>query len=120
MTSAAWKRGAMIVAPILLVGFSLLHGLDEVLAQGYPPQPDEWIRYLGTIPGRWLALHVAGLGLFPLLGLVVLWMLPAGGAASRVSRLALAAYIVLYPAFDTLVGIGSSNLIRYRATLPPA
>src|SRR5262249_23552656 len=49
-----------------------------------------------------------------------LWMLPAHGTASRVSRLALAAYIVLYPAFDTLVGINSSLLIQYRQSLPPA
>jgi hypothetical protein len=120
MTSATLQRGVMMVAPGLLFVFSLLHGADEVLAQGGPPAPDEWVRYVASIQARWLALHVAGLGLFPLLGLTVLWMLPYDGIAGRISRLALAAYIVLYPAFDALVGIGSYILIQYRDTLPAA
>jgi hypothetical protein len=119
MNSRMLKRSAMVAAPVLLVAFSLLHGVDELVTHGVP-EPDEWIRYVSTIPERWLALHVAGLALFPLLGLTVLWMLPADGTASRVSRLAIAAYIVLYPAFDALVGIGSYVLIQYRATLAPA
>jgi hypothetical protein len=120
LSIAALKRGVMVSAPILLVAFSLLHGADELVAHGGPPEPDEWLRYLSTIQERWLALHVTGLALFPLLGLVVLWMLPADGTASRVSRVALAAYIVLYPAFDALVGIGSHILIQYRQSLSPA
>ena len=114
---AAWRRSAMIAAPILLFVFGLLHGTDELVSHGIPDQ-DDWLRYISTIQGRWLMLHVAGLGLWPLLGLVVLWMLPAHGTASQVSRAALAAYIILYPAFDALVGIGSATLVRYRQTLP--
>jgi hypothetical protein len=113
-----WKRSLMLGAPFLLMIFSLLHGADELVSHGIP-DADELVRYISTIQGRWLLLHVSGLGLFPLLGLVVQWMLPSHGPASRVSRLALAAYIVLYPAFDALVGIGSSILIRYRQTLSP-
>jgi hypothetical protein len=116
---AAWRRGAMIAAPIVLVVFSLLHGGDELVLRGIPDH-DEWVRYVSTIPGRWLMLHVIGLALFPLLGLVTWWMLPLGRTASLVSRAALAAYIVLYPAYDALVGIGSSVLLRYRQTLPAA
>jgi len=104
--------------PILLVVFSLLHGTDFLMSHGIGmPNGDEWVRYLSSISGRWLALHVAGLAVFPLLGIVVWRMLPAHGTASRVSRVALALYVVLYPAFDALVGIGSSILIRYRGTL---
>lgn len=112
-----WKRAAQIAAPILLFIFSLLHSGDQLIAHGMPPEPDEWIDYLSRIPGRWLALHLVGLGMFPLLGLVVWWMLPP---RRRVSQVALASYVVLYPAFDALVGIGSSILIRYRGTLSVA
>jgi len=120
MSSASLKRGVMIAAPGLLFVFSLPHGAEEVLAHPGPPTPDEWVRYVASIQARWLALHVAGLGLFPLLGLTVLWMLPCNGIAGRISRVALAAYIVLYPAFDALVGIGSYILIQYRETLSTA
>jgi hypothetical protein len=47
-------------------------------------------------------------------------MLPRRGSASQVSRIALAVYIVLYPAFDALVGIGSGLLLAQRSTLAPA
>ena len=111
----------MIAAPIALVVLSLLHGGDWLVSHGIRiPSPDEWVHYISTIQGRWLMLHLVGLGLFPLLGLVTWWMLPPRGTASQVSRAALAAYIVLYPAFDALVGIGSGILVRYRDTLPTA
>jgi hypothetical protein len=115
----AWKRGAMMAAPILLIVFSVLHGGDELVSRGIPDH-DEWVRYVSTIQGRWLLLHLVGLGLFPLLGLVTWWMLPPRGTASRVSRAALAVYIILYPAYDALVGIGASVLLRYRQALPAA
>src|SRR6266542_1298768 len=109
-----WQRLVIVTAPILLVAFSLLHGVDFIISHGVGmPEGDQWVQYLSTIPGRWLALHVVGLGLFPLLGIAVWWMLPAQGMATRVSRAALALYIVLYPAFDALVGIGSSILIHH-------
>src|SRR5918911_3949698 len=116
---AAWRRGAMIAAPIVLVVFSLLHGGDELVLRGIPDH-DEWVRYVPTIPGRWLMLHLIGLAMFPLLGLVTWWMLPPRRTAGQVSRLGLAVYIVLYPAYDALVGIGSSVLLRYRETLSAA
>jgi len=61
--------------------------------------------------------NVIQMPLFAALGLSVLWMLPRRGTASQVSQIALAAYIVLYPAFDALVGIGSGLLLSQRATL---
>ena len=115
----ACRRSVMLAAPILLVVFSLLHGGDELVSHGIPDH-DEWVRYVSTIQGRWLLLHLVGLGLFPLLGLVTWWMLPPRRTATRVSRAALAAYIVLYPAYDALVGIGSAVLLRYRQALSAA
>jgi hypothetical protein len=119
MKSVSHKRVVLIVAPILLFAFSLLHGPDAVPPNGIL-DPDAWLRYVASIQGRWLALHLSGLGLFPLLGLAVAWMLPATGSARTVSRVALAAFVVLYPAFDALVGIGSYILIHYRKTLSAA
>ena len=68
------------------------------------------------------------LPLFALLGVILYWMLPGHGCASRVSRAALLAYIVFYPAFDASVGLGSGTLLQSwrgltaveQATLEPA
>lgn len=103
------------------MGLLLLHPGLEV------PR-EEWVPRLAAILGRWIALHIVLLPLFALLGAVVYWMLPVRGRASRVSRVALLAYIVLYPAFDAAVGLGSGALLQTwrglstveRATLEPA
>jgi len=116
-----WQRRVIVTAPILLFVFSLLHGVDFLISHGVGmPDADQWVQYLATVPRRWLALHVAGLAVFPLLGVAVWWMLPAEGTASRISRAALALYVVLYPAFDALVGIGSAILIHQREALTPS
>jgi hypothetical protein len=112
---ALWQRLLIVTAPVLLLVFSLLHGVDFLISHGVgKPDPDQWVQYLSTVPRRWLALHVAGLALFPLLGAAVWSILPGKGTASQVSRAALAVYVILYPAFDALVGIGSALLIRQR------
>jgi hypothetical protein len=117
-SSSAAKRIAMVLAPILLFVFSLLHGLDRLIMHGMgTPDVDAWVQWLSSNQVRWLALHVAGLGLFPLLGLAVWWMLPMHRGASRISRVALAIYIVLYAAFDAMVGIGSYVLVHHRQGL---
>src|SRR6266536_1556203 len=118
VTRTIWQRLAMVAAPLLLLVFSLLHGVDFLISHGVGvPDADQWVQYLSTVRGRWLALHVAGLALFPLLAVAVWCMLPVDGMASRLSRWALAVYVVLYPAFDALVGIGSSILLRQREGL---
>jgi hypothetical protein len=116
-----WQQSVIVAAPILLLLFSLLHGVEFVISHGVGmPDADQWVHYLSTVPRRWLALHFAGLVVFPMLAVAVWWILPAKGTASRISRVALALYIVLYPAFDALVGIGSSILIRQREVLTPS
>jgi hypothetical protein len=115
---APWKRLAMIAAPLSLSILTLFHGLEEVVSEGVP-NSEAWIQYIATIKDRWLLIHILGLALFPLLGLTVLWMLPARGQARQFSRISLFVFIVLYPAFDALVGIGSAILLDYRATLSP-
>lgn len=112
------RRLVVLGAPLALIPFSLAHGLDWLVMHGMHDDYDAFIRYLVDIRGRWLAVHVAGLALFPLLGVAVWWMLPPGRLASRVSRAGLAPYIVLYAAFDAIAGIGSAVAAEYRAGLP--
>src|SRR4029453_3966662 len=81
---------------------------------------DEWIQHLTNIQGRWLAAHIGGVALFPLIGMTIWWMLPQRGIASSVSRVALIVYVPLYIAVDAVLGIGSSILIHYREGLATA
>jgi hypothetical protein len=102
----------------MLVPFSLAHGLDWLVMHGMHDDYDAFIQYIVDIRGRWLAVHLAGLVLFPLLGVAVWWMLPSSRIASRISRAGLAAYIVLYAAFDAVAGIGSAIVADFRAGMP--
>lgn len=118
--SSALRRAVIVAAPVALIVFSLAHGADWLVMHGMHDEDyDAFLEYIVQIRGRWLAVHVAGLALFPLLGVAVWWMLPRGRWASRLSRMGLAAYIVLYSAFDAIAGIGSSVAAEYRQGLPP-
>ena len=109
-----WKAAVMLGVPLLIGSMEMLHPNAIGLS------PEEWVQLIASLGQRFLALHIVLLPLWPMLGLVLLWMLPRDGTASRVSRIALAAYVVLYPAFDSLVGIGTGVLLDYRATLDAA
>jgi hypothetical protein len=112
----------MILAPAGLVAFSLAHGTlswsetQHLRGAGV----DEWVQHLTNIQGRWLAAHLGGVALFPLLGMTIWWMLPPRGIFSAVSKVALILFMPLYIAVDAVFGIGSSILIQYRAGLAPA
>ena len=64
--------------PLGLIAFSLSHGTlswsetQHLRSAGL----DEWIQHLTNIRGRWLAAHIGGVALFPLLGVTIWWMLP--------------------------------------------
>lgn len=112
----------MISAPIGLIAFSLSHGTlswSETQHLGNAGL-DEWIQHLTNIQGRWLAAHIGGVALFPLVGMTIWWMLPPRGILSGVSRVALVVYMPLYIAVDAVLGIGSSILIDYREGLAPS
>jgi hypothetical protein len=112
----------MISAPIGLIAFSLAHGTLSWSETQHLRNAglDEWIRHVTNIQGRWLAAHIGGIALFPLLGMTIWWMLPPRGIVSSVSRVALIVYMPLYIAVDAVLGIGSSVLIRYREQLAPS
>src|SRR3954471_25038226 len=88
------KRIGMIVAPLSLIAFSFLHGSFSWAETQHlhTASNDEWVQHLSHIKDRWLAIHLAGVFLFPLLGLTVWWMLPPRGIAARISQAALAVY----------------------------
>ena len=112
------QRLVVLGAPLMLVPFSLAHGLDWLVMHGMHEDDGAFIQYIVDIRGRWLVVHLVGLVLFPLLGLAVWWMLPSSRIASRVSRAGLAVYIVLYAAFDAVAGIGSAIVADFRAGMP--
>ena len=116
------KRIAMMVAPIGLIAFSLSHGTLSWSQTHHLRNAglDEWIQHLTNIQGRWLAAHIGGLALFPLIGMTIWWMLPQRGIVTSVSRIGLIAYVPLYIAVDAVLGIGSSILIHYRLGLAPS
>ena len=109
----------MISAPIGLIVFSLAHGTLSWSETQHLANAglDEWIQHLTNIQGRWLAAHIGGVALFPLLGATIWWMLPPRGIVSGVSKVALTVYAPLYIAVDSVLGIGSSILIHYREGL---
>jgi hypothetical protein len=112
------QRLVVIAAPLSLIVFSLAHGLDWLVMHGMHEDYDAFIQYIVDIRARWLAVHVVGLALFPLVGLAVWWMLPPARIASRISQAGLAVYIVVYAAFDAIAGIGSAVAAEYRVSTP--
>lgn len=112
------RRLVVLGAPLVLIAFSLAHGLDWLVMHGMHEDYDAFIQYIVDIRARWLAVHVVGLVLFPLLGVAIWWMLPPSRIASRVSQVGLALYIVLYAAFDAIAGIGSAVVADYRVGVP--
>jgi hypothetical protein len=115
------RRLAMIMAPIGLMAFSLAHSTLSWSETQHLHEAgvEEWAEHLTNIRGRWLAAHLGGVALFPLVGMTIWWMLPARGVISTLSKIALVIYMPLYVAVDAVLGIGSSILVRYREGLPP-
>jgi hypothetical protein len=113
-----YRRAVIIAAPLLLIVFSLTHGLDWFVMHGTHEDEEAFLAYIVQIRSRWLAVHVAGLGLFPLLGLMEWWMLSDAGWVAWIRRAALAVYMVLYTAFDAIAGIGSAVAAEYRQGVP--
>ncbi len=66
----------------------------------------------------WITLHVLNLLGFPLLALSAYWLIDSEqGNAARVARLTLAIFIPSYAGFDSVIGIGAGNLVKYAKSL---
>jgi hypothetical protein len=67
----------------------------------------------------WITLHILNLPLFALLGLAAILLLEGeSGLVATCSRVLLAIFAVVNPAFDAMVGLGSGTLVRFGAMLP--
>jgi len=111
----------MILGPVALIIFSLAHGIDWVMVHGMGyPDPNEFVDYIARVRNRWALVHVAGLVIFPLVGLSIWWMLPPRRIATAISRAGLVVYIIAYTAFDAVAGIGSYLIVDFRESLSAA
>lgn len=92
----------LALPPLALAVAGLLHPMDLTRATS----------------GRWLALHVVLIPVFPLLG-VCLWVLLRGerGGLAWLARAAAFAYAAFYGALDTVNGVAVGVLVRGT---PPA
>jgi len=69
----------------------------------------------------WLALHVLNLLLFPAVGFAAyLLVRRCQGRAASLARAAIACFVPLYAAFDSLAGIGTGVLVRHASRITPA
>jgi hypothetical protein len=69
----------------------------------------------------WIVLHLANLVLFPLVGLAA-WMLVWGreDRAAVIARAAIAVFIPMYAAFDSLAGIGTGVFVGQASLVTPS
>lgn len=100
-------RWIALAAPILVSLVVLWHPLDPAAAMD-----------LADRSTRWIWIHVGLLAVLPLLAAAVWYLLsPIQSRAATVSRMMLAPALVLYSAFDSLVGLGTGVLVREASTM---
>src|SRR4029450_12364409 len=73
---------------------------------------------LAPISTWWTILHVAQIPLFALMGWAVLLLVrDLDGRSARITRVAIAVFIVVYPAFDAAVGVASGVIVHTVGTV---
>jgi hypothetical protein len=110
---ALWQRAIVLGTPAVL-------GLLEA---GHPAllPSDNIFETLAPITSWWIALHIAQIPLFGLMGFAVLLLVrDLDGRSARVSRWAICIFIAIYPAFDAAVGVASGIVVRAAAEEPRA
>jgi len=111
--SSQWRRLVLLGAPLLGLVATILHPRWE--------SPTTTYNAIAPQVELWTDLHVAQLVIFGLLALALYyWLEPLTGRAARVGRIALACFVVFYPAFDALVGIGTGVMIQTAQQLDPS
>jgi len=87
----------------------------------HPVHPEHTPIYstIHPVTGWWIALHVFNLFGFALLGLAAyLLIMEREGVAATVAKAALIVFVPAYVGFDTVIGIGTGNLVKYANQLP--
>ncbi len=111
MRNTIVRRSVILGAPLVVGVLDLTH----------PTFTKEVGIYHGVLAhlNWWIILHLVQIPLFALLGLAAYLLLDGVSTpAVRVSRCALALFLVVYPAFDTLIGVGTGILVKNAAPLP--
>jgi len=103
------RRVIILGTPLALCILTFFHpGVSTGAFEDLGPQVDWWI-----------TLHLLQLVLFSLLGLSAYLLLDGiQSTAATCSRVALASFVIFYPAADTILGISTGILIRNSAGLP--
>lgn len=108
-----WRRLVLIGAPLLALAATIIHPRWDSSTSVY--------NALAPQIELWTDLHVAQLFIFGLLALALYyWLAGLSGRAARVGRVALACFVVFYPAFDALVGIGTGMMVQSAQQLDPS
>src|SRR5260370_33346412 len=103
------RRVIILGTPLALCILTFFHpGVSTGAFEDLGPQVDWWI-----------TLHLLQLVLFCLLGLSAYLLLDGiQSTAATCSRVALAVFVIFYPAADTILGISTGILIRNSTGLP--
>jgi hypothetical protein len=106
----------LILRRIVLLGTPVVVAVDVIFLH---PIFTEGVSGMFAVANWWLALHVAQLVLFGLMG-VAAYLLLAGlrGIPAAISRLAIAVFVVFYNAGDAVAGIATGILARGALDLP--
>lgn len=109
-----------LLRSVVILGAPLTLGTLDIFHPN-PYSPGQSIlQALSPKVNWWLFLHFIQLPLFCLLALAAYLLLHnVQNGAATVSRISLGIFIIFYPAFDAITGIGTGILIRYAISLPP-
>jgi hypothetical protein len=106
--SSGWSRAALVAAPVAWAGVALVHpmGSDGTVYEG-----------LRDRVVLWIGVHLAQLVLSVALA-AGLWTLVRGlrSPAARLARASIPFYLVLFAAFDSIVGIATGLAVHHANT----
>jgi hypothetical protein len=104
---------------VVLLGSPLLMAVSSVIHPHPPFASPGMLEFLRPRLSLWMGVHLVQLLMIFLLG-ITLWLLTEGlaGRAATWSRLATGLFLVLYAAFDSVVGIGTGLLAQVAQADP--
>jgi hypothetical protein len=112
------NRLVQLLRRVILFGTPAVALIATIIHPNF--DPSNTYNTLAPQADLFVALHIVQLAIFGLLGLVVYLLLNgAKGPAADISRVALAVFVVLYPSFNAVEGIGTGLLLQYAKTVPP-